>query len=168
MNIEFKESVFRYIFPACLFWSPFIIVMFNEGFYKYHPLIEFTDNIGLFLVLLLATGIVISGVGGIVVRIIDLYKKPRWSKPDEELEYWDAIAEKEEFTRNKIDRRWNFYVTNLNSCIAVFFSLIVLFVYFRCLSALVIIVLFLLLIVFGFLTKLGYQTMLAFDKELKK
>jgi len=170
MNIEFKESVFRYIFPASLFWAPILIseflkpIIFNKICI---PDVGEAVLVLLFLIILIGTGILLSTIGGILILLFNWCYKPRWHKPETEINFWEDVGRKStEFTQNKVDRRWNFYTTNLNSAIALFFSTLFL-CYFYSISVCLIIVLLLLVIFFSYLACRGYKAMLAFDIKLE-
>lgn len=169
MNFEFKESLFRFIFPACLFWAPILIVGYGQQFFQLQKYLVSNSlgSLSVYLIILLGSGIVISAVGGLFVKIIDLCFKPRWYKPDTEIDYWRTIDKEKEFTITKIDRRWNFYVTNLNSVLATSSSLVIVCILYQ-VSTLPIIILAFISIIFATLAIFGYYSVFNFDIKLKR
>lgn len=129
MNIDFKEPFFRFIFPACLLWSLFI---FFDQSHIPPFILDIIDgkldakNVLILIILFITIGFVINSIGNIIVRIINNQsnKKPAWHTPESELNYWRKLALEKDSVREKIDRRWNFYTTYVNSFFSVLFFLI--------------------------------------------
>lgn len=163
MNLEFKETVFRYIFPACLFWAP---VVLDALLFRELDRVPYLPDIGLAIIVIFATGIAISMIGAFVTELFGRYAGPRWSRPDTEVEYWEELAKKvTECTRNKIDRRWNFFSTYLNSFLALLFAALLLVAISPCDSVIIVSTLILSFVSFHLFFR-GYDDMCAFDKIL--
>ena len=150
-----------------------LVTHFNHLFlwFTFHQEIisSFIENFTIFFIIFLFSGIVINAIGGFLIKLIDYIYNPRWHKPDTEIKYWRDIDGEKEFTRNKIDRRWNFFTTNLNSFIAILLSCMftILVFNFKCMTNVGLIVLFsIVLTIFMILTNWGYKSMLVFDENL--
>ena len=86
---------------------------------------KYSAHIGgeIYLVVIVAivAGLSISSLGGVIITLMDLVFKPRWYWVDKEYSYWKKLGEftkDNEFLRGKIQRRWEYFVTNLNAGIA--------------------------------------------------
>ena len=77
------------------------------------------------LILFIASGFVISAIGELTMRIIDLLVKPLWVDPIEELKHWRRLKNEKEYVMSKIERVWSFYAMNVNSVIALVLVLLV-------------------------------------------
>ena len=123
MNIELKDSLFRFIVPPCLFWASF----FSFTNIQVTSADVITDAF-VVIVIFIASGFLIAALGTISCKVIDSFFKPAWKK--KELEYWKKIALQGEYVQKKIERTWSFYSMNVNSLSALICSLLIIHFYF--------------------------------------
>lgn len=161
MNIDIKESVFRYIYPASIFWT--LMLIFNKNIllnFLHVTLKGFDGATSLIIfILFISSGFIINSISTLIISEIDTIKQSPWSTTKKEFLYWRKLGEDciiNEFVRNKIDRRWNFFTINVASLLAVF--AVFLFTCFRSSfeSHFAILLLGLLIILFYKLSKITY------------
>lgn len=124
MKFEFKENFFRFIFPNCLFWV--IFIFFDQPAFKllieeFFPKDDFLFT-AVFFIVFLTSGFIINSAGGAALSVISYFFLPSLSKQEEELQYWRNIDKEPGLSKIvvvKIDRRWDFFTTYVNSTVVV-------------------------------------------------
>jgi hypothetical protein len=122
MNIDLKEYNFRFIFPAAIFLL-MSLLLFPEKVdllaSRYGVIVG--GKIYFIIITAVVAGLSISALGGILITVFDYISKPRWYEARKEYSYWKELGNStrdNEFLRDKIQRRWEYFVANLNAATA--------------------------------------------------
>ena len=120
MNIEFKETLFRFIYPAALFWTLFF-VFYKDNFPTLRDFLFSQDSFSITLIMIfIASGIIINAIGSVLMIFPIKLRLEVLDSPRLEVNYWEAISKADSnLIERKIDRRWDFVTAHLNSSVVI-------------------------------------------------
>ena len=116
---------------------------------------------------------VINSTSSLIGRCITIYYSKfyeiPWLRPETELKYWRNLSIEEEYTQKKINRRWDFYTSYMNSAVAIFLAILIYFIIFH--QNMHLYFTFFLSVLIGIFCGLGewgFKSVIYFGKEVYK
>ena len=193
--MEDNINKFRFIIPPVLFCTATLLLNSDLLFWLpiyFYPnsiLNGFITLIGTSLIIL-TLGFIISSIGYCIVNLFgwtvaledrkeskyswkkSLSRETLWELAKKELGDWKSLkSDDNKYIRGQIDKRWQMFTANLNSCIAIIFPLIISSIFsFVCEYELWwfgFILFILLSVIFGFNSWRAYQSVHALTKAFR-
>ncbi len=173
MNLEFKENLFRFVFPTALLWSFFILLDNSPSLDIFF--IENTKNQSLFwVVLFIGVAVIINALSSFLINLIIKKYLHNFNIPEKELVYWRKVSEeskdgKSMLVERKLDRRWDFFVAHLNSLLVTYiFTIYYIFTNFKLENIYYFSSLFILNFILIYLTGRGFESIKYFEEYFVK
>lgn len=121
MNINIQEGLFRYVFPASIFWS--III-----FYKIVCVGDKFGNQIYFIIFFVSSSFVLSSISNLLIYLLGTVERFNYLRGGQkEFEEWKKLDEvgSGKIVVSKVERKWNYFVVNLTSSVALVLGFVI-------------------------------------------